>query len=621
MVCAMLAAFCGTYPDEDARFMTAPTAVLPRSEVPEAHRWNRESVFASPEAWEAELKELAARIPALGAYAGTLHDTATLARFMDEIGDTLGRVGRIYVYAAMEQSMDSSDPVAGGRVRQAGALYAQFQATIAFSDPELLAIGRERVDAMLAEQPKLAILRHYIDDLFRRQQHVRSAEVEALLGAFSEVSLGVDDIYETFTNAELPFQPAQGSDGTAHELTQGTIDALLSHADREVRRTAWTHYADGYLAYRHTLASSYVTAIKRDVFLARARNFENSLEASLFQNNIPSAVFHNLIETYRKHIPAWHRYWAVRRKALGVETLHPYDIWAPIATSEPHVPFEAAVEMIAEGMAPLGSEYVETVRRGCLEQRWVDRYPNKGKRQGAFSSGWQGTYPFIMTNYSDNLKSMSTLAHELGHSLHSYHTWQNQPFLYANYALFVAEVASNFNQAMVRAHLMRTNSDPQFQIALIEEAMNNFHRYFFIMPILASFELEMHQRAEAGETLNAEIMNARLLERYQEGYGGELDPLGERTGITWAQFPHLYSAYYPFNYATGISAAHALAARVGSGDAEAARRYIEFLSAGSSLYPLDALKHAGVDMTTSEAVEQTFAVLTGMIDRLEQLVG
>jgi oligoendopeptidase F len=601
--------------------MPSPAAVPNRAEVPAAHRWNAESVFASPAAWKEAFAAAEARLPELKAYEGRLAEGPdVLAAFIELTEGITRQVGHVYFYAAMTQACDSTDNAANAMAGQAGGLFGRFMAASAFTDPELLAIGRETLDRWMAEEPRLTIAQHYVDDLFRKQAHVRSAEVEELLGALSEPFGQVNNTAEMLQSTEMPFEPAVPPSGELLPVTQGTIDALLSHPERDARRSAWEHYRDGYLAYKETLASNLIASMKFDVFFAQARRYETSLEASLYENNVSPAVFRNLVDTFQKHIPTWHKYWAVRRKALGVETLYPYDIWAPIAKVQPVVEYEQAVDWISEGMAPLGKDYVAALRRGCLDDRWVDIYPNTGKRQGAFSFGWQGTHPFIMHNYNSDLKSMSTLAHELGHSMHSYLTWQNQPGLYANYSLFVAEVASNFNQALVRAYLMKTNPDPDFQIALIEEAMNNFHRYFFIMPTLARFELEMHERIEAGEGLTADAMNERMLELYQEGYGSELDPDGARTGITWATFPHLYAAYYVFQYATGISAAHALAQHILDEQPGAAERYLAMLKSGGSLYPMDALKLAGVDMTTPEAVETTFGVLAGYVDRLEELV-
>ncbi len=601
--------------------MPSPAAVLPRAEVPAAHRWNAESVFKTPAAWQAAYEAAGARLAEFKAFEGHLADGPTrLADYYETFESIYNQVGHVYFYAIMSQSCDSSDAAANAMAGQAGGLFGRLLAAVAYAEPELLAIGRETLDRWVAGEPRLAMLPHYLDDLFRKQEHVRSAEVEELLGALSDPFGQIDNTAEMLQSVEMPFEPATPQSGALLPVTQGTIDALLSHPDRDARRSAWEHYRDGYLAYKETLASNLTAAIKRDVFYARARRYDTSLEAALFEHNVPPSVFRSLIETFQKHIPTWQRYWAVRRKALGVDKLYPYDIWAPIARTQPTVEYAEAVEWISAGMAPLGKDYVRVLRQGCLKDRWVDIYPNVGKRQGAFSFGWPGTHPFIMHNYNDDLKSMSTLAHELGHSMHSYLTWQNQPGIYKDYSLFVAEVASNFNQAMVRAHLMKSNPDPEFQIALIEEAMSNFHRYFFIMPTLARFELEMHERVEAGEGLTADAMNARMLELYQEGYGDELDADGARTGITWATFGHLYANYYVFQYATGISAAHALAQGILDGKDGAVDRYLGMLKAGSSLYPVDALQLAGVDMRTPEAVETTFGVLAGYVDRLEQLV-
>ena len=328
-----------------------------------------------------------------------------------------------------------------------------------------------------------------------------------------------------------------------------------------------------------------------------------------------------MIEVFKKNLPTWHRYWRLRRKALGYERFHVYDIKAPLTQDKPVVPFQQAVDWICEGMSPMGDEYVSILRQGCLQDRWVDRACNKGKREGAFSSGSQGTRPFIMMSYADDLFSLSTLAHELGHSLHSYYSRQSQPFIYSRYSLFVAEVASNFNQAMVRRYLFETQKDPGFQIALIEEAMSNYHRYFFIMPTLARFELEMHSKVERGQPISADILINLMADLFKEGYGGEVEFDRERIGITWAQFGHMYMNFYVYMYATGISGAHALSSGVLAGQPEAVERYLDFLKAGGSIYALDALKMAGVDLTQSEPVEKAFTVLSGLVDRLESLLG
>jgi oligoendopeptidase F len=361
--------------------------------------------------------------------------------------------------------------------------------------------------------------------------------------------------------------------------------------------------------------------VKQNVFQARARRYNSALEAALTPNHIPVEVFHNLIATFRKHLPTWHKYWDIRKRALKLDRLHVYDITAPLAEQPPVVPYAQAVDWIAEGMAPLGEEYVSIMRRGSTTDRWVDIYPNRGKRMGAYSSGAPGTRPFILMSYNDDVFSLSTLAHELGHSVHSYYTWQNQPPMYSSYGTFLAEVASNVNQAMVRAHLLKTQTDRDFQIAVLEEAMANFHRYFFIMPTLARFELEIHERVERGEALTAQTLIKLMAELFQEGYGDGVEMDVDRVGITWAEFPtHLYSNFYVFQYATGISGANALTEGIRKEGAPAAERYLTFLKSGGSRFPFDTLRAAGVDLASPEPVERAFAVFASYVDRLDTLL-
>ncbi len=591
-----------------------------RSEIADKYKWNAEQVFPSRQAWAAELQAVEAMLPQVAAYQGRLSESASvLADWFELSSSIFRRAMKLFFYARMSQACETTDQEAIGMTGQAGGLLARYGAAAAFESPELLAIGETTLMSWTDSEPRLAVFKHFFSDLFRQQQHVRSPEVEEVLALARDPFSAVDNTEEMLTSADMRFKPVTSSSGEVLPLAQSTIGSFMENPDREVRRQAWENYADSYLSLKNTLASNYLASVKRDVFFARARRYETALDAALFQYNIPRAVFHSLIDTFRKNIPTWHKYWAIRRRALGVDTLHPYDIWAPLTTEPPVVPFEQAVAWIADALTPLGQSYAETIRRGCLEERWVDVYPNQGKTAGAFSFGTYDTAPYIMMSYDDNLGAMSTLTHELGHSMHSYLTRKTQPFVYGDYSLFAAEVASNFHQAMTRAHLFEVHSDRTFQIALIEEAMTNLHRYFFIMPTLARFELEVHERAEAGKAITADDLIALMADLFSEGYGSEVHVDRERVGITWAQFGHLYSNYYVFQYATGISAAHALAGRIRAGEAGAAQRYVEFLSAGSSMYPVDALRHAGVDMTSPEPVERTFAVLASYVDKLGEL--
>ncbi|HOG46419.1 MAG TPA: oligoendopeptidase F [Anaerolineae bacterium] len=597
-------------------------SIPPRSEVAREHTWNAESVYPSPAAWEAEYAAIAAALPGLARFQGRLGESAAVLADALAARDGLARrVGKLVFYARMSYSVDTADQAAAALQGRAMGLVGQARAAAAFVEPELLAIGQATLARWLQEEPRLAVYAHSVADLLRKAPHLRSGEVEEVLGLLVDPFAGTSTTASTLADADFRFAPARAADGTPVKVTQGTLDTILSGPDREARRTAWEHYTDTYLAFRNTLANNLATSLRQNVFAMRVRHHPSTLAASLFEHNIPLEVFHNLSDVFRRHLPTWHRYWALRRRALAVDTLHPYDIWAPLVPGKPEVGYAQAVAWIAQALAPLGAEYAATLRRGCLEERWVDLCPNQGKMAGAFSYGSPGTSPFIMMTYDGTLESVSTLAHELGHSMHSYLTWRTQPMIYTDYALFLAEVASNFHQAMLRAHLLATNPDPAFQVAVIEEAMSNFHRYLFIMPTLARFELEMHERVERGEGLAADLMIERMADLFAESYGGEMSIDRPRVGITWATFSHLYSDYYVYQYATGISAANALSQRILAGTPGAAEAYVRFLSAGSSLYPLDALKLAGVDMATTQPVEAAFAVLAGLVDRLEALVG
>ena len=595
--------------------------VPPRDQVPEKYTWNAPSLFAAAADWETEWRSVSESLPDIKQFQDRLGDgPQMLLDALEAFDRLLRRVGKVYIYAQLSHAVDTTNQAASKMNSQAQSLLGQTQAAMSFFDPELLSIGEATLRQWLQAEPRLKYVQHYLDNLFRKQAHVRSPEVEELLGLLSDPFAGTSATASMLTNADFKFEPASDADGRSQPVTQSNLIKILAGPDREARRTAWEHVHDTYLAHKNTLATNLATSIKQNVFTMRARRHASTLEATLHHTNIPVEVFHNLIDTFRRNLPTWHRYWKLRRKVLGVETLEPYDARAPLTLADPHVSYEQAVEWICQGLSPMGQDYVEIVRRGCLRDRWVDVMPNQGKRAGAFSSGWPGTHPFIVMSYNHNIQSMSTLAHELGHSLHSYLAWQQQPMLYFDYATFVAEVASNFHQAMVRAYLLEHNPDRNFQINLIEEALGNFQRYFFIMPTLARFEYETHQRVERGQGLTADDLIELMADLFSEGYGSEVHVDRPRVGMTWATFGHLYSDYYVFQYATGISGAHALSKRILAGQPGAVENYLNFLKAGDSVYPLEALRLAGVDLTQSRPVEETFAVLAGMVDRLETLL-
>lgn len=603
--------------------MTSTSTLPGRQEVPLEETWDLESFFPSTAAWEHAYQEVKRSLPAIKAYQGTLGEgPGQLLDCLTAVEDTLQQAGKVAMYGLLASAVDITNQEAAARVGQGRSLAAEVKAAASFLKPELAAIGFDKLYRWLEDEPGLRHYEHYLQNLDRLSEHMRSREVEQVLALASDPLPDNRPLqaYTALVNADLTFKPALDSDGQEHEIGQSSIRSLKSDKDRQLRKTSWEQYADGYLAYQNTLAGLQTTAFKRDWFNARVRNYPSSLTASLDEHNIPDDVYHTLIEVFKDHLPLWQRYWNLKRRAHGYDKFFEYDIKAPLSDERPVIPYRQAVEWICEGMAPLGEEYVEVLRAGCEDERWIDRARNRGKRQGAFSAGVYGSKPYILMSYSDDIFSLSTLAHELGHSLHKYYTHQHQPYVYGRYSLFVAEVASNFNQAMVRQHLFQARDDVDFQLALIEETMSNFHRYFFIMPTLARFEAEMHRRVEEGEPVNAQSMIQLMADLFKEGYGEEVEFDRDRIGITWAQFSHLYMNFYVYQYATGIAGAHALADRVLAGEDGAAENYLNFLKAGSSAYPLEALKAAGVDLTDPRPVEKGFQVLAETIDRLERLV-
>jgi len=599
-----------------------------RKDVPVEHTWDAESIFPDDAAWSAEYEAVSKDLSTLAKFSGHLGDSsAILAEWFAESESIRVRAGKVTLYASLRYSVDTTDQTAIALNDRGRGLAARVASAVSFEEPELLAIGFEKLRSWTGQEPRLRIYRHYLDRLEKRAAHVRSAEVEELLSMLNDPFQTSSATHRILTDADLKYAPARNEAGETFEMTQGTTNTLRTHPDRTIRRTSFENYADAFLAFRNTMANCLAAGVKQDVFQARAAHYASSLEAALIPNYIPLDVFHNLIKTFRANLPTWHRYWDVRKQALGYDKLYVYDEKAPLTNARPRVEYKQAVDWICDGLKPLGNEYVDVARHGMQEHRWVDKYPNRGKRSGAFTTGAYGTHPFICMSFHNDLFSMSTLAHELGHAMHGYYTQKTQPYVYRSYGRFLAETASNFNQAMVRAWLLNNppplkteESNIEFQISVIEEAMSNFHRYFFIMPTLARFELEIHERVERGQALTSKNMTDLLADLFSEGYGNDVIVDHDRVGITWAQFAtHLYSNFYVFQYATGISGAHALAQNILDGKPNAVQKYLNFLSTGGSEYPLEALKHAGVDLTTPTPVETTFGILAGYVDRLKEL--
>jgi oligoendopeptidase F len=579
--------------------------------------------------WEQAFAKAETLIPQLSTFKGNVTQSAErLLNWLKTVEEILPIVQQVMLYAHLASDVDLGNQTYKALDGRGVGLAIRARAAMSFAEPELLTMSESLLARFMHEKPELKAYQHYFNNLFRQQAHVRSAEVEELLAKANEPFNAPASAYAVLANSDLKFGFAIGADGKEQEIGQSNINELLQSNDRELRRSTYQHYADAFLAMKNTSAAIYTGKVQKTVFISKARNYKNSLEMSLHANNVPVEVYHNVIDACNRNLPIWHRYWDLRRRALKLDKLQAFDIFAPLCEEVP-VPYAQAVEWICAGMQPLGEEYTAIARAGLTHERWVDKYPNQGKRQGAYSSGVYGTKSFILMSYhpSNGLSSMSTLAHELGHSMHSTLSKKSQRFLLHRYSLFAAEVASNFNQALVRSYLQdlpEKKNDRTFQIALIEEAMRNFHRYLFLMPILSQWELWAHEQIEQRRSLTPVTMSEKLVSLFRNGYGPAWKMDEAREGIVWSQFNHLYSDFYVFQYASGIAAANALAAYILSVEGKereiAVKNYLAFLNAGGAMYPLDALMMAGINMQSPEPMDRAFGVLEGFVNRLEELI-
>jgi oligoendopeptidase F len=596
-----------------------------RPDVPKEHTWDLEALFRTQKEWEKAITAIDADLPRLRAYAGKLRDSAqTLLEFLKLYEDVAPRAQHVYVWASLHSDVDTTDQKKLAAAGRGAGLYARFGEAVSFLQPELLALGEERLQEFMAAEPALQRFAHFFDNIQRMRPHVRSAEVEQVLALGREALGAPERAHGSLADADLQFSAAVNEKGRKLPLGRGNYGSMQSSTDRALRRSAWNSYADGFLGMRNTFAEIMAAKVKATVFQSRVRGYADSLTAALTPNAIPTAVYGNVIDACNRHSSIWHRFWEAKRRMLKLRKMEGCDVFAPL--SKPvKTTWEQAVEYLVAGLQPLGKSYADAVRKGVTKERWVDWRPNIGKRGGAYSGGGFGTRPYILMSYhEEGLQGLSTLAHEVGHSMHTLLACRTQPFVYADYTLFVAEVASNFNQALVRAHLMNTDRarrDRSFRINIIEEAMYNFHRYLFVMPILSQFEHWMHTQVEQGGALTADDMTSHLAGLFERGYGPAWKIDAPREGIAWAQYPHFYADFYVYQYASGIAAANALAADVlADASGAAAERYLRFLSSGSAVYPLDALRTAGIDMTSAEPMDRAFGVLDGFVTELESLV-
>jgi oligoendopeptidase F len=588
-----------------------------RSEIDEQHKWALEAMFASDEAWEAAFDAVQAKLDDLAAYEGRVTESAeTLQAVLETREEIMREVENVSAYARMRRDEDTTDQQYQALTARAQSLSADASSAASFVEPELQECTREELTAFVEATPELERYEHYFDDVLRMKPHTRSAEIEELLADLSEVTGAGGEVYNMLTNADMEFPPVEEPDGGEIRPTLSNVTKLLKRRDRDFRQRVHETFYDEWGTVRNAVGTAYKNSVKADIKLAGARNYDTAREAALDDANVPVEVYDNLVETVRANLDVLHRHADLKRDALGVDTLRSWDLYAPLAEGDVEVPYEEATDHVVAAFAPLGEDYQDRVARG-LESRWVDVYETANKQSGAYSGGTYDSQPYILMNYQDDITSMYTLAHELGHSLHSELTSERQPYVYSGYEIFVAEVASTVNEALLTRHLLDTVEDERFRRHVLDEYLERFRSTLFRQTMFADFEHRTHELAEEGEAITPDVCDEIYADRKSTYY----EPMAMDDGIRreWMRIPHFYYGFYVYQYATGISAAVAVVEDILEEGNPAAERYREFLSKGSREYPLDLLRGAGVDMASPDPVEAALSVYGDYLEEFAAL--
>lgn len=595
--------------------------VLTRNDVPVENTWRLEDIFETNEAWENELQavtELSAKASSfqgtLGSGADALYDALV---YRDELSR---RLQILYTYAHMRHDEDTANNASQAMESRIKTVYVKAGTELSYFVPELLELSDETIEGYLNEHEGLRLYKQMLDEISKQRPHVLTKEQEALVSKFAEVTSASANTFGKLNNADLEFPTIKDEEGKEVQLTHGRYIRFLESKDRRVREDAFKAMYETYGKFKNTFASILSGNIKGDNVQASIRNYPNARAAAMAGNHIPEAVYDNLVGTINKNVHLLHRYVSLRKRVLGLDEHHMYDLFAPLVKEvDMEYTYEEAAQTMVESFAPLGEEYVSIVKQG-LKDRWVDVEETKGKRSGAYSSGAYGTNPYILMNWQNNVNNLFTLAHEFGHSMHSYYSRENQPFVYGDYSIFVAEVASTTNEALLNDHLIKTIEDPKKKIYLLNHWLEGFRGTIFRQTMFAEFEHLIHEMDQNGEPLTAE----RLTEEYYQlnkKYFGDDMVVDEEIGLEWARIPHFYYNYYVYQYATGLSAATALSKQILEEGQPAVDRYINnFLKAGSSNYPIEVLKAAGVDMTSAQPIEEACQVFEEKLNELESLL-
>lgn len=589
-----------------------------RSEVKKENTWATEDIFPSDQAWLNEYEAMKAIPDRAASFQGTLGRSAKdlLAYFQaeDEIGK---RMSLLFNYASRKGDEDMGNSYYQDMRSKAMSLYVAIESAGAYAVPEILEIPDATLERFLSEEPGLQIYRRPLERIRRQKAHTLSKEEEAILAAAGEVGSAPSSIASSFRNADLRFPSVTDSKGETHPLTQESLVFLLHSTDRALRKTTFDTYYDTLYSWRNTVAATLDGHFKQLLFNTRARKYGSTLEASLDQTEVPVSVYHSLIDAVHSNLDKMYRYMALRKKLLKLDELHMYDIYTsmvPDATQA--ISFQQAKDNVLEALAVLGEDYIAILKEG-FENRWIDVYENQGKRGGAYSAGGD-PHPYVLLNHKDNLESQFTLAHEMGHALHSYHSIKHQPRCTAGYVIFVAEVASTCNEVLMMQHLLRTTTDKKQRAYLINYFLEQFRSTVYRQTMFAEFELIMGKAAESGQALTADFLCSEY-HRLNKLYYGDNMEVDEGIAMEWARIPHFYYDYYVFQYATGFSAAIAIAMRILKEGAPAVADYKKFLSSGSSQDPISLLKIAGVDMSSPKPVEQALELFGQLLDEMEEL--
>ncbi len=595
--------------------------ILKRSEVPEEFTWNLKDIFESDEAWLAEYEALKELPEKVAAFRGKLGESAAnLLEFFKEDDELNVRLEMLYGYASCKCDQDTANSTYQDFRGKAMSVIVAISSAGAYASPEIMAIPEETLNRFYEEEPELETYRRSIYSVRRRAEHILSPECEAILSAAGEMSEAPQTISSTFENADLKFPSVTDKEGNTYPLTGGSFVPLLESPDQEFRKQVFETYYNRLGEFKNTVAATLDAQFKQLRFFAETRKYPSTLAASLDRTEVPTEVYTNLIEAVHANLDKMYRYVALRKKMLGVDELHMYDVYTPIvADAAEEIPFEQAKETVLEALHVLGDDYVALLKEG-FENRWIDVYENEGKRGGAYSSGNSWPHPYVLLNHKDNLDSQFTLAHEMGHALHSYHSCKYQPVSTSGYVIFVAEVASTCNEVLLMRHLLKKTTDKRQRAYLINHFLDQFKGTIYRQTMFAEFELEMGRMAENGESLTADALSAKYHELNKLYFGPDMIS-DDGIALEWARIPHFFYNYYVFQYATGFSAAVAIANRILAEGEPAVADYKKFLSGGSSTDPISLLKIAGVDMSTPDPINSALKLFDELLDEMESLVG